>query len=103
MQDSYKRLLAPSLENELRASLKEKVDQEAIKVFVDNLRELLLASPLGRKRVMALDPGFRTGAKLVWCSTTPIAPETPRLSNDDVTAYNAVAKKIMECELVIPY
>ena len=64
-QDSYKRLLAPSLENELRTNLKEQADREAIKVFVDNLRELLLASPLGRKRVMALDPGFRTGAKLV--------------------------------------
>ncbi len=63
--DSYKRLLAPSLENELRARLKDKADQEAIKVFVDNLRQLLLASPLGRKRIMALDPGFRTGAKLV--------------------------------------
>ena len=63
--DGYKRLLAPSLENELRATLKEKADQEAIKVFVANLRELLLAPPLGRKRVMALDPGFRTGAKLV--------------------------------------
>ena len=65
VDDSYKRLFAPSLENELRATLKEKADQEAIKVFVANLRELLLASPLGRKRVMALDPGFRTGAKLV--------------------------------------
>jgi uncharacterized protein len=65
VQDSYKRLLAPSLENELRTQLKERADQEAIQVFVDNLRELLLASPLGRKRVLALDPGFRTGAKLV--------------------------------------
>ena len=65
VEDSYKRLLAPSLENELRTHLKEQADREAIKVFVDNLRELLLASPLGRKRVMALDPGFRTGAKLV--------------------------------------
>ncbi len=64
-QDSYKRLLGPSLENELRTHLKEQADREAIRVFVDNLRELLLASPLGRKRVMALDPGFRTGAKLV--------------------------------------
>ncbi len=64
-EDSYKRLLAPSLENELRNHLKEKADKEAIEVFTDNLRELLLASPLGRKRVMALDPGFRTGAKLV--------------------------------------
>jgi protein Tex len=63
--DSYKRLLGPSLENELRTKLKEEADREAIKVFVGNLRELLLASPLGRKRVMALDPGFRTGAKLV--------------------------------------
>ncbi|MBU0676111.1 MAG: RNA-binding transcriptional accessory protein [Proteobacteria bacterium] len=65
VEDGYKRLLAPSLENELRTNLKEKADREAIKVFADNLRELLLASPLGRKRVMALDPGFRTGAKLV--------------------------------------
>ena len=63
--DSYKRLLAPSLEKELRATLKEKADQEAIQVFADNLRELLLAPPLGQKRTMALDPGFRTGAKLV--------------------------------------
>ncbi len=63
--DSYQRLLAPSLEKELRASLKEKADQEAIQVFGDNLRELLLAPPLGQKRIMALDPGFRTGAKLV--------------------------------------
>jgi uncharacterized protein len=65
LTDSYKRLLAPSLENELRNALKEKADQEAIRVFADNLRELLLAPPLGQKRVLALDPGFRTGAKLV--------------------------------------
>jgi len=64
-QDSYKRLLAPSLENELRSVLKERADREAIRVFGANLRELLLAPPLGQKRVMALDPGFRTGAKLV--------------------------------------
>ena len=63
--DSYKRLLGPSLENELRASLKERADREAIQVFGDNLRQLLLAPALGQKRVMALDPGFRTGAKLV--------------------------------------
>lgn len=63
--DSYKRLLGPSLENELRNSLKERADREAIGVFADNLRELLLAAPLGQKRIMALDPGFRTGAKLV--------------------------------------
>lgn len=63
--DSYKRLLAPSLENELRASLKERADREAIQVFGENLRQLLLAPALGQKRVLALDPGFRTGAKLV--------------------------------------
>ena len=63
--DSYKRLLGPSLENELRNDLKERADREAIGVFADNLRELLLAAPLGQKRIMALDPGFRTGAKLV--------------------------------------
>jgi uncharacterized protein len=65
VEDSYKRLLGPSLENELRNALKERADREAIRVFAANLRELLLAPPLGQKRVMALDPGFRTGAKLV--------------------------------------
>ena len=63
--DSYKRLLAPSLENDLRNELKAQADIEAIEVFSKNLRELLLASPLGEKRVLALDPGYRTGAKLV--------------------------------------
>ncbi len=63
--DGYKRLLGPSLEKELRNSLKERADLEAITVFGDNLRELLLAAPLGQKRLMSLDPGFRTGAKLV--------------------------------------
>jgi uncharacterized protein len=63
--DSYKRLLAPSLENELRNGLKERADREAIKVFAENMKELLLAPPLGQKRIMALDPGFRSGAKLV--------------------------------------
>ncbi|MEW6521530.1 MAG: Tex family protein [Thermodesulfobacteriota bacterium] len=65
VEDSYRRLLTPSLENELRGLLKERADKEAIAVFADNLRQLLLAPPLGQKRVMALDPGFRTGAKLV--------------------------------------
>ncbi len=65
IEDSYKRLIAPSLENELRAELKDKADREAIGVFAANLRELLLAPPMGEKRVLALDPGYRTGAKLV--------------------------------------
>ncbi|MBZ0247133.1 MAG: RNA-binding transcriptional accessory protein [Cyclobacteriaceae bacterium] len=65
VKDSYKRLLKPSLETEVRVETKMKADQEAIKVFSSNLKELLLASPLGQKRVLALDPGFRTGTKLV--------------------------------------
>jgi uncharacterized protein len=65
VRDSYKRLMQPSIENEFRSLYKEKADQEAIRVFAGNLRQLLLASPLGQKRVMALDPGFRTGCKLV--------------------------------------
>ena len=65
MEDSYKRLLKPAIETEFAASSKEKADAEAIRVFADNLRQLLLESPLGQKRVMALDPGFRTGCKVV--------------------------------------
>jgi len=65
IEDGYKRLLGPSLETEVRAELKRRADAEAIRVFADNLRELLLAAPLGRKNVLALDPGFRTGCKLV--------------------------------------
>ena len=64
VQAGYRRLLAPSMETELRANLKTRADAEAIGVFSANLRELLLSPPLGRKRIMALDPGFRTGAKL---------------------------------------
>ena len=63
--DSYKRLLAPSIENEVLALTKEKADDEAIRVFTDNLRQLLLASPLGQKNVLAIDPGYRTGCKVV--------------------------------------
>jgi len=63
--DAYKRLLAPSIETEFANLFKEKSDTEAIRVFADNLRQLLLASPLGQKRVLALDPGYRTGCKVV--------------------------------------
>jgi uncharacterized protein len=65
VDDSYKRLLAPSIENEVAAASREKAETEAIRVFTSNLRQLLLSSPLGQKRVLALDPGFRTGCKLV--------------------------------------
>ncbi|SHL20763.1 uncharacterized protein SAMN05444266_102446 [Chitinophaga jiangningensis] len=63
--DAYKRLLRPSLENEFRAGAKDKADAEAIEVFAENLRQLLLAAPLGPKAVIAIDPGYRTGCKVV--------------------------------------
>ena len=65
VEDSYKRLLRPSIETEFAAVSKEKADDEAIAVFAENLRQLLLAAPLGQKRVMGIDPGFRTGCKVV--------------------------------------
>ncbi|MBN1415804.1 MAG: RNA-binding transcriptional accessory protein [Bacteroidales bacterium] len=65
VKDSYKRLLFPSIENEFRAIAKEKADQEAIRVFAENLRQLLLAPPLGQQRVLAIDPGYRTGCKVI--------------------------------------
>jgi uncharacterized protein len=64
IKDSYKRLLKPSMETEVRMESKMKADEDAIKVFAENLKELLLAAPLGQKNVLALDPGFRTGCKL---------------------------------------
>ena len=65
VDDSYKRLIEPSIENEFAARSKEKADEEAIKVFAENLRQLLMSAPLGQKRVMGVDPGFRTGCKVV--------------------------------------
>ncbi|HYX06856.1 MAG TPA: Tex family protein [Bacteroidales bacterium] len=65
VKDSYKRLLAPSLETEFKSITKERADEEAIHVFAENLRQLLLAPPLGQKNVLAIDPGFRTGCKVV--------------------------------------
>ncbi|MCG6917001.1 MAG: RNA-binding transcriptional accessory protein [Deltaproteobacteria bacterium] len=65
VQDGYKRLLSPSMETEIRKSTKERADAKAIRVFADNLRQLLLAPPLGRKNVLAIDPGLRTGCKVV--------------------------------------
>ena len=65
VHDSYKRLLSPSMETEIRLATKKRADEEAIRVFVENLRQLLLAPPLGQKNVLAIDPGFRTGCKVV--------------------------------------
>ena len=79
IRDCYKRLLKPSMETEVRLYTKKKADEEAIKVFADNLRQLLLAAPLGEKSVLALDPGFRTG-----CKTVCLGPQGQLLS------YNAI-------------
>ncbi|MBK6938425.1 MAG: RNA-binding transcriptional accessory protein [Chitinophagaceae bacterium] len=65
IEDAYNRLLQPSIETEFRMASKTKADEEAIRVFAENLRQLLLASPLGQKRIMAIDPGYRTGCKVV--------------------------------------
>jgi uncharacterized protein len=65
VKDAYKRLLQPSMETEMRALAKQKADEEAIRVFVTNLRQLLLTAPLGQKNILAIDPGFRTGCKVV--------------------------------------
>lgn len=65
VKDGYRRLMRPSIENEIAAVTKEKSDSAAIQMFADNVRQLLMSAPLGRKRVLAIDPGFRTGCKLV--------------------------------------
>jgi uncharacterized protein len=85
IEDSFNRLLKSSIENEFRMSSKTKADEEAIRVFAENLRQLLLASPLGHKRVMAVDPGFRTGCKTVcldeqgtFLKYTTIFPHAPQ-------------------------
>jgi uncharacterized protein len=65
VKDAYRRLLQPSLETEFRTLLKQKADEEAINVFAENLRQLLLSSPLGSKRILAIDPGYRSGCKIV--------------------------------------
>ena len=87
--DGYKRLLAPSIENETRANAKQRADDEAIAVFAENLRQLLMSSPLGQKRVLAIDPGFRTGCKVVVLDSqgnlirhTVIYPHPPQNDRD---------------------
>ena len=98
LADAYKRLLAPALENELRQILKERADTEAIAVFAANLQELLLAPPLGAKRVLALDPGFRTGAKFAVLSAAGELLEHgviyPTTSNKAKLEATAVVKDI---------
>ena len=90
--DGYKRLLSPSMENEIRATSKKQADEEAVRVFAENLRQLLLAPPLGQKRVMAIDPGFRTGCKVVCLDSqgkllqnTTIFPHEPHGKQKEAT------------------
>ena len=79
MEDGYKRLLSPSIETEIRGVIKQKADKEAIRVFADNVRQLLFESPLGQKNILAIDPGFRTGCKVVCLS-----PQGDLLHNETI-------------------
>jgi uncharacterized protein len=92
-KDAFTRLISPSLENETINEAKEKADKEAIKVFTTNLRQLLLAPPLGSKRILAIDPGFRTGCKVVCLdesgnllTNTTIFPHPPQSERDKSSA-----------------
>lgn len=90
MEDGYKRLLKPAIETEFAAQSKEKADAEAIRVFANNLRQLLLDAPLGQKRVLALDPGFRTGCKVV-----VLSPQGDLLMHTVVYLHQAEATKTL--------
>jgi len=95
IQDAFKRLLHPAMEAEMRAFYKEKADREAIEVFAANLRELLMASPLGMKRILAIDPGFRTGCKVV------ALDETGKLLEDQVIYPHEPHFKKEESEFIL--
>ena len=97
MEDSYKRLLKPSIETEFAALSKEKADEEAIRVFAQNLRQLLLESPLGQKRVLALDPGFRTG-----CKTVVLSAQGDLLYHTVVFVNNVASTKTLQ-QLIAQY
>ena len=97
MEDSYKRLLKPSIETEFAAASKERADEEAIRVFAQNLRQLLLESPLGQKRVLALDPGFRTG-----CKTVILSAQGDLLHHTVVFVNNVASTKTLQ-QLIAQY
>ena len=88
VHDGYKRLLQPSIETEYYNLLKEKADKEAIRVFAENLRQLLLASPLGQKRILAIDPGFRTG-----CKTVCLDAQGQLLHNETIYPFTSVREE----------
>ena len=101
LRDSYKRLISPSIETEFRNMAKEKADQEAIAVFAENLRQLLLAAPLGQRSILAIDPGFRTGCKVVCLDqqgvllhNSTIYPHPPQLeANKSISSIKQLVHK----------
>lgn len=95
--DGYKRLLKPSMETEIRVMTRQRADEEAIKVFADNVRQLLLAAPLGQKRLLALDPGFRTG-----CKTVVLDAQGNLLENTAIFPHNG-AGGLAEAERTVKY
>jgi uncharacterized protein len=106
-KESYKRLMCPSLENELLNEAKEKADKEAIKIFSTNLRQLLLAPPVGSKRVLAIDPGFRTGCKVVCLdesgnllTNATIYPHSPQNENAQSQAKIAQLVQAYKIEVI---
>lgn len=97
MENGYKRLLKPAIETEFAALSKEKADEEAIRVFAENLRQLLLGAPLGQKRVLALDPGFRTG-----CKTVVLNEQGDLLMHDVIYLHNLQSTQKLQ-ELIEKY
>lgn len=100
VEDAFSRLLQPAIETEFRLSSKQKADEEAIRVFAENLRQLLLASPLGKKRVLAIDPGYRTGCKVVcldeqgtFLQYQTLFPHTPQ---NDLAGATRILKELVD-------
>jgi uncharacterized protein len=95
IEDGYKRLLQPGIEAEIRLLTKQQADEKAVTVFADNLRELLLTSPLGGKTILALDPGFRTGCKLV------VLNKEGKLLEEAVIYPHEPQRKVTEAEMIV--
>lgn len=95
VKDAYRRLLQPSLETECRTRLKQEADEEAINVFAENLRQLLLSSPLGSKKMLAIDPGYRTGCKVV------VLDEKGELQKTDLIFVHEKNHRLIEAENTI--
>ena len=105
-EDAYKRLLEPSISNEVMKEAKEKADIESIRIFGENLRQLLLAAPVGQKRVLAIDPGFRTGCKVVCLDSQgnlvhneAIFPHPP--ANEKIKAIQAVSEMVKKYNIEV--